>query len=90
MAGKFDPAASHPRPSVRPAAHAPRAAESASGFTPMADLLREMGLTPRAPVSDAPLVAPHGPETAEFQPPRRLRRPPTAFAHLRAEDPAED
>ncbi len=87
---KFDLASSHPRPTLKAASpFAPRLPSGQpAGFTPMADLLAEMGLAPRAPAAETPLVAPHGPETAEFSPPRPLRRAPTAFAHLRAD--AED
>ena len=45
-----------------------------------------MGLAAPVKPADAPLVAPHGPEAAEFQPPRPLRREATRFAHLRADD----
>lgn len=88
MAGfptKFDLAASHPRPAVRTATpFAPPAPNpQPEGFTPMADLLREMGLPPRVPpAAEAPLVAPHGADVAEFSPPRPLRRAATRFAHL--------
>lgn len=76
---RFDPSISHPRP-------VPRAsAQPQNGFVPLAEALAEIGLAPKPP-ADAPLVAPHGPETAEFQAPRPLRRPPTRFAHLRPDD----
>jgi hypothetical protein len=85
---KFDLANSHPRPTLKagsPFAPKPAAAQP-EGFTPMADLLAEMGLAPRPPAdAEAPLVAPHSPETAEFSPPRPMHRAPTRFAHLRPE-----
>ncbi|MGE4529475.1 MAG: hypothetical protein AB7D00_14005 [Rhodospirillaceae bacterium] len=82
----FDLAASHPRPVLRAASAeaAPPRLPSArpEGFVPMDVLLREMGLAAGAPDgrSDAPLVAPHPADVAEFSPPRPLRRPPTRFA----------
>lgn len=82
---KFDLASSHPRPTLKAASpFAPRLPNAGpESFTPMAELLAEMGLTPRAPQpAEAPLVAPHGPGVAEFSPPRPLRRAPTRFAHL--------
>jgi hypothetical protein len=88
---KFDLASSHPRPTLKSASPcAPRLPNAGpEGFTPMAELLAEIGLAPRTPATaEAPLVAPHGPGVAEFSPPRPLRRAPTAFAHLRVD--AED
>ena len=84
----FDLAATHPRPTIRAAQPdawaAPPRLPGSSGFVPMEVLLREIGLA--APsgkgAADAPLVAPHGPDTAEFSPPRPLRRPAARFAHL--------
>ena len=88
---KFDLARSHPRPSLKSASpFAPKIPIAPpEGFTPIADLLAEMGLTPRTPATaEAPLVAPHGIDVAEFSPPRPLRRAPTSFAPLRPD--AED
>lgn len=86
MAKRFDPASSHPRPTVRAAAAPPRLPQAEGGFVPMEELLAEMGLAAPKPPAEAPLVAPHGPEAAEFQPPRPLRRAPTRFAHIRPDD----
>lgn len=79
MVKRFDPATSHPRPTVR-------TQPAQEGFMPIAEALRAAGLAAPEPRADAPLVAPHAPETAEFQPPRPLRRAPTRFAHLRPDD----
>ncbi len=84
----FDLAATHPRPVLRAApAEAPRLpGNRPEGFVPMEVLLREMGLAAprdgRAAGTDAPLVAPHPADVAEFSPPRPLRRAATGFAHL--------
>lgn len=86
MAKLFDPSASHPRPTLRPSAAPPRLPSAAGAFVPMEELLRDMGLAAPVKPADAPLVAPHGPEAAEFQPPRPLRREATRFAHLRDDD----
>lgn len=75
MSKRFDPSISHPRPVPR------AAAQPQGGFVPLAEALAEVGLAPKPP-AEAPLVAPHGADAAEFQPPRPLRRPPTRFAHL--------
>lgn len=76
MSKRFDPSLSHPRPD------GPAARPAGSGFMPMAEALAEFAAPPAA---DAPLVAPHEPGTAEFQPPRPLRRAPVRFAHIRAD-----
>lgn len=85
----FDPAATHPRPTIRPAAPVPPPGtpilprfptQAEGGFTPLADALRERGLVPPGTAKEAPLVPPHPADKAEFQPPRPLRRPPTRFA----------
>lgn len=88
----FDLAASHPRPVLRPssAETAPPRLPSArpEGFVPMEVLLREMGLAAGASDArnEAPLVAPHPTDVAEFSPPRPLRRPPTRFAAPQSRD----
>jgi len=82
----FDLTATHPRPVLRAAtadAVPPRLpSERPNGFVPMEVLLREMGLTAAKSErqDEAPLVTPHPTDTAEFSPPRPLRRPPTRFA----------
>ncbi|WP_337997073.1 hypothetical protein [Oleispirillum naphthae] len=87
----FDHAATHPRPVLRASAEAtpPRLPSARpEGFVPMDVLLREMGLAAATPDgrSDAPLVAPHSTDIAEFSPPRPLRRPPTRFAAPQGRD----
>lgn len=91
----FDPASSHPRPVPRAAqpdtwAPPPRLpGDRPDGFVPMEVLLREMGLAAprRDAAADAPLVAPHPADVAEFSPPRPLRRAETRFAHLSPAEP---
>jgi len=88
----FNLTATHPRPVLRSSnveSAPPRLPnDRPEGFVPMDVLLREMGLaadTP-APREEAPLVAPHPTDVAEFSPPRPLRRPPTRFATAPSRD----